>query len=825
MLVGGVEPLWSAAPWRTVLIVAACLTSAVGQVTPRVFVENHGQWDQTVSFAARWPGLTAIVRADSLALTVSPEPVDDRGSGAGVVLTLGSRVPEVQLETSLQEGVFNFFLGQDSARWRSRVPGYRVVAWRDPAAGTALEVQATPRAPLLRWTFEAGAAPDLLDVGQVVGEAFVAPGEQALRVVCGTAWFRLWSPQAEERLPDGRPRHVDCRFALMGADRIGLEVDRTDPGLPLTVTLGADWSTYLGGSGFENIESVAVNPAGEFVVVGVTKSLDFPTTSGSYDVTYDESGQDMFVIAIDAHTGLLHWSTFIGGLGGEVPTDASLAANGDVVITGRGNNSFPVTPGAYYKPGTIGGCFFCRLSGDGTALLYAGLAGANLSVDAWSSALAQDEGVIIVGGTGATDLPVTPDALDSTKAGLGNNDGFIMRLDAFGSRVVYCTYLGDSSAESLRGVAVDANGDVIVAGPIGGPPPLPPGAFQTSYVGPYIARFSPDFSEIKAATYFGGGCSDDLRDLAIGPDGSIILVGWTCSTNMPTTPDAFQPTLSGGLGIAGFVARFNPNLTDLIFSTFIGSGLGLRLEAVHVDGSGLITVAGRADSDGFPVTAGAFDLTYNGGIGDMVVGRLRPDGKKWYYGSYVGGTKADVPEGEPVALGVDDTGAAVVGGFTVSEDYPTTAGAWQGTLSGPSDVGLTKLTMLPTGVTRFGSATPGSLGLPAAGVTAMPKLGSSTFGLTCTQGPPARSGLVALSLSSLDRPLPAVGVGLWIDPTGLLALLPTQTDGLGFCELRLRVPSNPAAVGLTAYGQFLWADPVGPAGWSASNALAISVQP
>jgi hypothetical protein len=823
----GVDGPRSAGLWQTVLVVVGSLTSAVGQVIPPTFIENDGQWDQSVSLGSRWPGLAAVVRDGSLALSVDRNPADDHGSGPGIVLALGSPLPEIHQDATPQDVMFNFFLGQDPTRWRSRVRAHRILRWCDAADGVVLEVQATRRGPLLRWTIDAGALPVILGVGRAVGETMVSPVDGSIRVVRGDTWLRLLPPVAEAHLPDGQLRRVDCRYAFDTVDQFGVAVNRSDDGLPVTVSSAIEWSTYLGGSDFENIESVLVNPAGDFVIVGVTKSLDFPTTPGSYDETHGDRGQDMFVTALNPQSGLPHWSTFIGGGGGGFPTDVALAANGDVVITGWGNQFFPVTPGAYFTPppeNLFGACF-CRVSADGTALVYAGLVGANSTLDARSSALAQDESVIIVGATGATDLPVTPDALDLTKAGLGNDDGFIIKLDATGSRLVYCTYLGDSSAEVLRAVAVDTNGDVIVAGPIGGPPPLPPGAFQTSYVGPYIARFSSDFSEVKAATYFGGGCVDDLRDLAVGPDGSIILVGWTCSMNMPTTPDAFQPSLAPGLGIAGFVTRFNPMLTDLTFSTFVGSGLGLRLESVHVDGSGLITVAGRADSDGFPVTAGAFDPTYNSGTGDMIVGRLRPDGKKWYYGTYVGGTKSDVPEGEPVGLGVDTTGATVVGGLTASADYPVSPGAWHDTLSGPTDVGLTKLTMLPAGVERYGDATAGSLGLPAAGVTAMPGLGSDEFGVTCTQAPPTHPGLLVLGLASLDRPLPAEGVELWVDPTPLLAFLPVQSDEQGFCERPLRVPSNPSAAGLTAYGQFVWKDTAGPSGWSASNALAITIQP
>jgi hypothetical protein len=818
---------------RVGLIVALSGTwSAAAQLVPTRFIENRGQWDAVVMFATRWPGLSAVITDGSIRLTVPSGSPSQSAAGDGVQLVLEGLRPATRCSgTGLAVDTFNFFLGTDPNRWRSHVPGYRTIAWHDDLAAADVEIVATTRGPSLRWTFEGGAGSNPVIVGRVTGQIDPSVASGSMQVTADAARLSLLPAEALEHLPDGSVRRVACQYVPVGGDRIGISVDRANPNLPMTVTSEVDWSTYLGGLASENIAAIMPNPIGDFLIVGVTESFDFPTTPGSYDVTHGDLGQDMFVAEVDSQTGLINWSTFIGGIGDEQPTNAMLTSDGDILITGRGNHFFPVTPGAYFKPPPVNlsGAFACRLSSDGTELLYACLAGASSSLVARSAALTDQQEVVIIGDTIAQDLPVTPDAFDPTSTGIGDQEGFILKFSSTGSDLLYASYFGGAGNDNLKAVAVDMNGDIIIGGNVKSPPPLPPGAFQTESVGeatdPYIARFAPDLSRIIAATYFGGGCVEDLRDLAIGPDGSIILAGWTCSTNMPTTPDAFQPTLSGGLGIAGFVTRFNPMLTDLVFSTFIGSGLGLRLEAIHVDGSGLITVAGRADSDGFPVTAGAFDPTYNGGIGDMVVGRLRPDGKKWYYGSYVGGTKADVPEGEPVALGVDDTGAAVVGGFTVSEDYPTTAGAWQGTLSGPSDVGLTKLTMLPTGVARFGSATPGSLGLPAAGVTAMPKLGSSTFGVTCTQGPPARSGLLALSLSALDRPLPAVGVGLWIDPTGLLALLPTQTDGLGFCELRLRIPSNPAAVGLTAFAQFVWKDPAGPAGWSASNALAITVQP
>jgi len=224
-------------------------------------------------------------------------------------------------------------------------------------------------------------------------------------------------------------------------------VARVDPSLPGAAQL--TWSTYLGGSGFDDAPALALDGAGGVFVAGWTGSFDFPTTPGAYDTTHNGgcacTGSpplllDGYVSRLDPSQvggAQLVWSTFFGGSGDEGFLDIQ-ANSGIVTLTGSVNSAnFPTTLGAFDTTFNGGGvlpydAFAVRLdpgAPGGAQLLYSTYLGGSfgsesgaaiaLGPSSWSATIA---GITVAG-----DFPTTPGAFDSTFN--GGSDSFLARLD------------------------------------------------------------------------------------------------------------------------------------------------------------------------------------------------------------------------------------------------------------------------------------------------------------------------------------------------------------------------------------------------------------
>jgi hypothetical protein len=173
------------------------------------------------------------------------------------------------------------------------------------------------------------------------------------------------------------------------------------------------------------------------------------------------------------------------------------------------------------------------------------------------------------------------------------------------------------------------------------------------------------------------------------PDGSgnAYVAGQTESGDFPTTAGAHDTSFNGVQD--AFVTKLSPAGSVLVFSTYLGGSAPDAAIDLVLDGTGAAYVTGEADSGDFPTTAGAYDTTFNSTppTGDAFVTKLNVAGSALVYSTFLGGAAEDVGAG--VAL--DGTGAAYVTGSTRSTDYPATAGAFDTTANGSSDLFVTKI--------------------------------------------------------------------------------------------------------------------------------------
>lgn len=188
------------------------------------------------------------------------------------------------------------------------------------------------------------------------------------------------------------------------------------------------------------------------------------------------------------------------------------------------------------------------------------------------------------------------------------------------------------------------------------------------------------------ATFFGGAGHDAVRDVAVAPDGSILIAGSTQSPNLPFQ-QAFQTVLLGQSD--AFVARMNATGTALLWCTYFGGTSPTTIEMatdIDVDASGRVVVGGNTDSVDFPTSAGAIQPGF-GGDRDAFVARFSSSGNQLLYSTLIGGAALDTLG----ALRVDGLGNIACGGQTTSSDLPTKNAAFGSSL-GAEDAWVARFT-------------------------------------------------------------------------------------------------------------------------------------
>lgn len=303
-----------------------------------------------------------------------------------------------------------------------------------------------------------------------------------------------------------------------------------------------------------------------------------------------------------------------------------------------------------------------------------------------SIAADRDGNAYVAGQTTSANFPITPGAFDTTFHGF--RDAFVTKLSPDGSSLIYSTYLGGINVNEGTGIAVDASGHAYATGHTNSPDfPVTPGAFQTTLGGQsdaFVTKLSADGSSLVYSTYLGGSLNDLAYGIAVNAAGSACVVGETNSTDFPVTAGAFQTALPSATS-SGFAAMLSADGSSLFFATYLGGSTFNYATSVALDSASQAYVSGVTTSADFPVTAGAFDTTFNGSE-DTFVTKFSADGSSLIYSTYLGGSSFT----QALGIAIDAEGSAYVTGRTGSIDFPTTPGAFQTSLQGIYDAFITK---------------------------------------------------------------------------------------------------------------------------------------
>ena len=420
------------------------------------------------------------------------------------------------------------------------------------------------------------------------------------------------------------------------------------------------YKTILSGSDREWVLGLAVAPGGEPVVVGESYSPDYPTTPGAYQTSHgvrsDSLGAiydaDAFVTRLNA-AGQITYSTFIGTGDYDLAYTVALAPDGDVILAGETNSpGWPTTAGAYdrthncctpYFSGVFSrlDAFVARLSADGSALEYSTYLGGN-GDEAPESIVVDANGFVTLTGltysppNGGPHFPTTPDALARTPFNVESNpDAYLARLKLDGAGAAdlkYATFIGGGNTDAGYAVALDPTNpqDVLVGGVtystagVAAIFPTTAGTLKpnSTSIDGFLMRFrfpSAGGSSLVWSTLFGGFDYEDIGDIAVQPNGEIVITGETRSFDLPTTQGAFDRTVaisSGALFFDAYVARLSADGARVLYGSYLGGSFNERVPNVALLGENNAAVSGWTNSGDFPVTVGAHDpVLNNDGIG------------------------------------------------------------------------------------------------------------------------------------------------------------------------------------------------------------------
>lgn len=606
---------------------------------PIRFEPNKGQWEQQVVYRSRSllkGGYEMELRSEGPRLIHEIQ---------GRIETVDLRFPGADRAASIegldrQPGDSNYFIGNDAQHWVTSLPGYRRVIYRAIYPGI-----------------------DLLLYGQgseIEFDFVVAPGADPRRI-------RI------ELIREGADRS-DC-----GSDQIRI---LEDGGLTLTVQ---------GGEIKLQAPHIYQQDATGRRIVDGGYLLDQDNRVSFHLGQYDPE----LPLVIDP---IIVNSSFIGGGGQDTPYSMTQDAIGNIYIAGQTRSSN--LPVRFPYDGTINGQsdgFVMKVNPTATTVLAATYLGGRNPGDRILDVEVDSEGRIYVcGETSSLSFPsVNP--FQSTYS--GNIDGFVSILSSNGSQLLFSSFLGGSSLDTITGLAVDAERNIYLTG----------GTRSANF--PIIQAIQPDLrgqidafvarvdrnGDLVFSTFLGGqdaGIEENEEETGLGialdPLRNIYLTGVTSSSTFPlVTP--LQRAFGGVVDC--FVVKMQSDGQRIIYSTYLGGGRADAGRAIAIDSFGQAVITGYTYFSDFPIV-NAFQPVYRGNL-DAFVAKLAANGQRLIFSSFLGGSDEEnsgsINDSTPVgSIAIDRLGNIYIGGKTSSLDFPLVL-PLQSMLRGETDGFICKL--------------------------------------------------------------------------------------------------------------------------------------
>ncbi len=639
---------------RSVSFATRCQTTLTTQLSqaghaggyaqlPLAFAINRGQSAPDVRFESRGPGYSLALRATDALITLS------RPAAAVRMAFVGANATPTVSGIGELAGKANYLVGRDPTAWRTNVPTYAKVAYRDLYPGIDVVYYGQQRQLEYDLIVAPGRDPRGIAIrfDGVDPLTITADGDLLLRTATGH--IRQQKPVMYQQVGESR-QIVTGRYLLTGPYEVGFAVDAYDRSRPLVIDPVIAYATYL-----DTANAVAVDAAGQAYVIGSTAASDAPTAGGRFGTLLQSNA---VVMKLTADGSALDYVTLLGGSRFDFGFDIAVDAAGHAFLTGTtASLDFPVQ-NAFQPQLTFPGqdAFLAELTPAGNALVFSTYFGGIGEETDLHLALDRTGNIFL--GLGAIRNPHLPlvNAYQTFFAG-DQDDAYLVKFSPGAASIVYATYLGGGQpigrgSEIPRTLVVDSAGNAYFLGATSSTDFPVLNAIQPTIRGigdSFLAKFDPNGNAIYA-TYLGdSGPTSPVTGVAVDAAGQAILVG-VSSTEFP----------AGGAASGGFVLTLSADGQQIVRSMSLP---GATPATVALDAAGNILVSGRAGS-GLPLV-NPIQSTLKGSS-DAFVTEIAGDLSHLIYSTYLGGTDTD--QGDEIA--VDPAGSAYVLGQTASTDFP-----------------------------------------------------------------------------------------------------------------------------------------------------------
>lgn len=536
------------------------------------------------------------------------------------------------------EGYSNYFIGNDSSKWKTGVKSYGTVHYKNMYPGVDVRYYS--------------------DEGFLKYDLILEPGARADKIVLryddatlsktktGELVVKTSVSEIVERKPyayqvvNGFRQQVDCEYLVIG-NKVRFVLGRYDPKALVVIDPTLVFSTFSGSTADNWGYTATYDGFGNAYGGGVVFSSGFPVTTGAFQQSFaggsntgEGTGYDMGIMKLNPRATQRIFSTYLGGNGNEQPHSLVVDNAGNLIVAGRTTSTnFPVTPGGNIGPGGLWDITVTKFNLTGTALVGSVKMGA-----------AEDDGVNIRHKNAAPAGPIS----------------------------LYQNYGDDARSE----VITDASGNIYLASSTRSTNfPTTPGVFQTARQGnqdAVLIKFGPQVNLIFS-TLFGGSGDDAAYVVNLENDGNILLAGGTSSNNFPGDKSGTVGTgFSGGIA-DGFITRMNANGTAILKSVYIGTAGTDQIYGIQKDRLGFVYVMGTNTGtidDNFPIR----NAPFNQPGGKQFIAKLQSDFSNYIY-STAFGPRTPNPNISPTAFLVDRCENVYVSGWggqlgSQSAQYP-----------------------------------------------------------------------------------------------------------------------------------------------------------
>lgn len=399
------------------------------------------------------------------------------------------------------------------------------------------------------------------------------------------------------------------------------------------------YSTFLGGSDYDQPYGIAIDAAGDAVVAGRTQSSDFPVKNPIPVGTWGVGTSYGFITSLSPGGSTLNYSSLLGG--GSQPMQSSSTGIAALALDSGGN--------AY-----------------------------------------------VAGITDSPVFPTTPGALDALTPNYPESVGFVTKFVPAGT-LGYSALIGDTAPQNggggligLFGIAVDAAGDAYITGSAGTLWPTTAGAFQTTipgtapYAAPFVTKLSANGSTLLYSTFISHG-GQPTGIVVEQNSGDAFITGAYAPSDFPTTAGAYLQ--STGSSSDSFFTELSADGSSLVYSSFFGvnsaSYSTTSTTGIALDASGNIWLVGTTNSAQFPLKFPLQSLVATSPVAPVsttaFMSRFDPTGKVLMFSSYFGGTAQG---GMIAGVAIDPLNHAHVAG-TTGDGLFTTVGAYLATAPPP----------------------------------------------------------------------------------------------------------------------------------------------